>query len=93
MTVAREKKPFQSERISDDGGDSLWSDNRTYPFAMRIQLLTSIWTQNREPVEAYFNHLEDTLKEHDLINHPAEIYNMDKSGMPLDAWPPNVVAK
>ena len=27
-----------------DGGDDLWSDNRTYPFTMGIQLLTSVWT-------------------------------------------------
>ena len=48
---------------------------------------------NRESMEAYFNLLEETLKEHDLMNHPAQIYNMDESGIPLDAHPPNVVAK
>lgn len=44
-------------------------------------------------MESYFNLLEDTLSEHDLMNHPAQIYNMDESGMPLDAQPPNVIAK
>ena len=48
---------------------------------------------NRESMESYFNLLEDTLSEHDLMNHPAQIYNMDESGMPLDARPPNVIAK
>ena len=48
---------------------------------------------NRESMEGYFNLLEDTLKEHDLMNCPAQIYNMDESGMPLDARLPNVVAK
>ena len=48
---------------------------------------------NRESMEGHFNLLEDTLKEHDLMNRPAQIYNMDESGMPLDAHPPNVVAK
>ena len=48
---------------------------------------------NRESMEGHFNLLEDTLKEHDLMNRPAQIYNMDESGMPLDARPPNVVAK
>ena len=50
-------------------------------------------SMNRESMEAYFNLLEDTLKEPDLMNRPAQIYNMDESGMPLDARPPNVVAK
>lgn len=48
---------------------------------------------NREKMESYFNVLEDTLKECGLMNHPAQIYNMDESGMPLDARPPNVIAK
>ena len=48
---------------------------------------------NRESMEGYFNLLEDTLKEHDLMNRPAQIYNMDESGMPLEARPPNMVAK
>ena len=46
---------------------------------------------NHESIKAYFNLLQDTLKEHDLMNHLAQIYNIDESGMPLDAWPPNVI--
>ena len=34
---------------------------------------------NRESMEGHFNLLEDTLKEHDLMNRPAQIYNMDES--------------
>lgn len=48
---------------------------------------------NQEAMESHFNLLEDTLKECDLLNCPAQIYNMDESVMPLNAWPPNVVAK
>ena len=31
--------------------------------------------------------------EHDLMSRPAQIYNMDKSGVTLDPRPPNVIAK
>ena len=73
-----------------DGGEDLWRDSHNYLYAVGIQLLTSV---NHESMESYFNLLEDTLSEHDLVNHPAQIYNMDDSGMPLDARPPNVIAK
>ena len=48
---------------------------------------------NKEAIEKYYNLLEETLKEHNLMNTPAQIYNMDESGMPLDPRPPNVIAK
>ncbi len=47
----------------------------------------------REVIEGYYDLLEETLREHNLTNSPAQIYNMDKSGVPLDHRPPNVVAK
>lgn len=37
--------------------------------------------------------MEGTLQEHDLTNKPAQIYNMDECGMPLDHRPLNVAAK
>ena len=75
------------------GGNGLWSDNHTFSpwgFNCSHSYMDSV---NHESMEAYFNLLEDTLKDHDLMNHPAKIYNMDESGMPLDAQPPNMVAK
>lgn len=36
-------------------------------------------------MKAYFDLLERTLIDHGLLNRPACIYNMDESGMPLDA--------
>jgi len=41
----------------------------------------------------YFDLLEDTLKKHNLLYCPAQIYNVDESGIPLDPKAPNVVAK
>ena len=43
--------------------------------------------------EGYFALLEETLNEHDLMNSPSQLYNMDESGVPLDSHPPNVIAK
>ena len=48
---------------------------------------------NREAIEQYFDLLEETLTKHDLSDFPAQIYNMDESGVPLDPCPPNVVAE
>ena len=33
------------------------------------------------------------LQKHDLMTNPAQIYNMDESGVPLDHHPPNVITK
>ena len=48
---------------------------------------------NRKAIEQYYDLLEETLQQNDLMNFPAQIYNMDKSGMLLDPRPPNVVAQ
>ena len=48
---------------------------------------------NKNTIEAYYNLLEETLQEHNLSDHPGQIYNMDESGIPLDPHPPNVIAK
>ena len=47
----------------------------------------------REAIEQYFDLLEETLKKHDLSDFPAQIYNMDESGVPLNPCPPNVAEK
>ena len=38
----------------------------------------------------YFPVLEETLQEHDLMNCPGCIFNMDESGIPLDHKPSKV---
>ena len=46
-----------------------------------------------EMVSRYFDLLERTLKENDLIGKPGQVFNMDESGMPLDPKIPKVVAE
>ena len=47
---------------------------------------------NQQTLKQYFELLNDTLREHDLLNSPSQIYNMDESGVTLDPKAPNVVA-
>ena len=48
---------------------------------------------NRETLKQYFDILKDALTEHNLLQTPLQIYNVDESGIPLDPKAPNVVAK
>ena len=41
----------------------------------------------------YFEMLKDVLTEHNLMNSPAQIYNVDETGMRLDHRAPRVVTK
>ena len=48
---------------------------------------------NRETLNQYFDLLKDALTEHNLLQSPLQIYNVDESGISLDPKAPNVVAK
>ena len=41
----------------------------------------------------YFDQLKEVLEEHDLMDSPGQLYNVDETGMPFDHGAPNVVAK
>jgi hypothetical protein len=47
---------------------------------------------NRETFDHYFSLLHDTLSTHDLLDKPAQIYNVHESGAPLNPRPPKVVS-
>ena len=47
---------------------------------------------NVEVFDSYFNLLEETLVEHGIKDKPAQIYNCDESGMPLEHKMPKVIA-
>ena len=48
---------------------------------------------NKETIDHYFALLKEVLDTHNLADNPAQIYNVDESGMPLDFKTPNVVAE
>ena len=48
-----------------------------------------VWmdTVNEETLISYKQLLEDTLKTNELQNYPSQIYNVDKTGVPLNLNP------
>ncbi len=56
--------------------------------------LTHARVKGMHPVilEKYFEVLKCTLEDNDLIDRPAQIFNMDETGMPLDHKAPFIVA-
>ena len=47
---------------------------------------------NSDTLKQYFTLINDVVTEHDLHSKPAQIYNVDESGIPFDPRAPNVVA-
>ena len=48
---------------------------------------------NPDVMKQYFSLLKDSLQEHGVMDSPAQIYNVDETGMPLDHHPPKIVTK
>lgn len=46
-----------------------------------------------EVISSYFDMLEKVLEEYELHDKPAQIFNIDETGMPLDHHPPKVICK
>ena len=47
---------------------------------------------NRETIDHYFSLLHDTLSTNQSLDKPAQIYNVDESGVPFNPRPPKVVS-
>ena len=47
---------------------------------------------NYDTINQYFDLLENTLTEHNLLQHPSQIYNVEVR-LPLDPKSPNIVSK
>ena len=48
---------------------------------------------NLDTMKQYFSLLKDALQEHGVMDSPAQIYNVDETGMPLDHRPPKIVTR
>ena len=53
---------------------------------------TAYLRMDAETLNQYYDLLEDTLKENNLMSSPSCVYNVDETGMPLDPKAPKVVA-
>ena len=47
---------------------------------------------NQDTMNHYFSLLHQTLSTHELLDKPAQIYNVDESGVPFNPRPPKVVS-
>jgi len=48
---------------------------------------------NSDTIRCYYELLKDVVKNNQLIESPAQIYNVDETGMPLNPRPPKVITK
>ena len=76
--------------------DGWWvSFLKRYPF-LTLRTPASLSTararaSDPESIKLYFDLLEETLVENELMSRPGQIYNMDETGLPLDPKPPKTV--
>ena len=47
---------------------------------------------SEEILDTYFDMLEATLTDNSLLGKPAQIFNIDETGMPLDPKPSSLIA-
>ena len=47
---------------------------------------------NQETMDHYFTLLHETLTVHNLLDKPAQIYNIDESGVPFNPRPPKIIS-
>ena len=90
--VAKDKGILQKDRISVGWYDKFMkrqnylSLRKGDPAANdRMDAVTS------QAIKHYFDLLEKTLKDNNLLNKPTQIYNVDETGMAYEHLPPKVV--
>ena len=93
-SVAKEKDVLQATRISDGWWKSFLHRNQGLSLH-RADSTAHIRMDfvNKESVNQYFNLLEETMASHNIRKSPNQIYNMDKTGMPLSPRTPNTVTQ
>ena len=92
-TIAQKK----GLRVDGHISDGWWSRFRQRWPQLRLRKgdlfpLVRMEITNVEVFDSYFNLLEETLLEHGIKDKPAQIYNCDESGMPLEHKMPKVIA-
>ena len=92
--VAREKGVLRGTKITD-GWFRRFLERRPNLSLQRGDATANVRMEalDHETMKDYFKSLEETLNEHDLMNCPGQIYNVDETGVPLDHKPPNVIAQ
>ena len=63
------------------------------PSSLSARVIVRMNCLNKKTIDSYFDLLEDTLTENNLLSSPGQIYNVDETGIPLDHRPPKIVTK
>jgi hypothetical protein len=87
--VAKEKNLLRKERVTDGWWRRFME--RQPELSLRRGDPTAhvrMDATNKATIDAYYDLLHETLEAHKLLDNPAQIYNIDESGMPLDPRPP-----
>lgn len=76
------------------GGAVFGKGGLNYPLIRKGDPFSQVRSEmtTREVFESYFDLLRKTLQDADVIDKPAQIYNCDESGMPLEHKMPKTVA-
>ena len=90
--VARDKGILKKEKISDGWLRRFLERQPTLSLRKGDSTATARMSamDDRGAIENYFKVLKEVLDKHALLEKPAQIYNVDESGIPLDHRPPHL---
>ena len=92
--VANEKGTIRSKKVTD-GWFKRFMDRHPKLSLRKGDATANVRMEclNPDTMKQYFDLLKDALEKHGLLDSPAQIYNVDETGMPLDHRPPKIVTK
>ena len=98
QTITLVQRVVDSKGLNVTVGDVWWKSfmkrhgTLTLRTAEPLSYVRAVCSQP-EILNHYYDLLQQTLLEHDLVDKPNQIFNLDESGMPLDPCPPKVVTQ
>ena len=92
--VARDKSILRGDRISS-GWWRRFTDRQPQLSLRRGDATAHVRMDatSKPTLRKYYKLLSETLAKYGITNSPAQVYNMDETGIPLDPRPPNIVVK
>ena len=91
-STAHDKGTLEPEKSVSGGWYARFMERQPHLTLRRGDPIASVRMEctSKEIMEDYFALLKSTLTEHELLNKPNRIYNVDETGMPLDHRLPKV---
>lgn len=90
--MAHEKGVLKKQRVSD-GWFQRFKERHPHFSLRRGDAMVNVRMDclNKEIMTQYFSMLKGVLTKHNLLDSPAQIYNVNETGMPLDHRAPKVM--